>query len=162
MSSNDGADVHAELMARFCRLNPTLPYPALRQVRGEESERLRHTLAARFGLHEDIGSIELNDAVWHRAAATAFQVVEDAPTPLVSWLRSLGVEPRQNVYVNWAAWTNYAILDVFEIDVLEHTLALGVWCPIADDVDIFDDACDWALCVDHDGHVWLATAQGKT
>ena len=75
---------------------------------------------------------------------------------MVAVAASLGLEPREEVYVNWDDFAT--IHRVRFADLAENFDYL--WYPGPDDVDIFDESLSWVLSVDHGGYirVWKPTA----
>jgi hypothetical protein len=63
-----------------------------------------------------------------------------------------GIRPGPTVYVGWGPLSD---IDRFQIEDLVRYF-YDVWYPSADDIDIFDETCEWIVIVRHYGsvHVW--------
>lgn len=154
-----GEQGHADLVEWFCSLNPSMQYPAKAQVWGAEAERVRKGLARRFGLPEHWSAHEQTCAIWKLGIDTGHRVREGEAMPIQRWLQLLGIQPKDTIYVNWPASTRSDPYDVFDIQSFEDALPVGLWRPLADDIELFDDSFDWVLLINHEGYVGCARPQ---
>ena len=140
----------------FARERPGRPLPKLRALTPQEAWRLRSAPGERAGLTADPGGRALRLALLGRARPVENAHAEEEGFDLVAVAASLGLEPREEVNVNWDDFTT--IHRVRFADLAENFDYL--WYPGPDGVDIFDESLSWVLSVDHGGYirVWKPTA----
>jgi len=75
-----------------------------------------------------------------------FNANNEAEFQLNELFNTLGLNPL-NVFINW-----YRFDDIDEISLKDlDQYFYGIWFPVVDDIDIFDDTFKWVVSISHDG-----------
>ncbi|MEX2110507.1 MAG: hypothetical protein WD802_07890 [Gemmatimonadaceae bacterium] len=136
----------------FEEAHPEVPFPQIDALSDDEARELRIRIARRLGCPEDDG-LMLVRSLSARSVPVEGVNAESEHFKLLGTLWSLRLRPEQpTVYVNW-----YRFDQIDRVNLEELARYFGdLWYPSSDDIDIFDDTCDWILSVGHSGDVRIA------
>lgn len=128
-----------------------IPFPQIVTLGNEETRQLRSRIAQRLGCPADDG-LTLVSGLAARSVLVEGANAESEGFKLLGILWTLRIRPEQPmVYVNWYRFDQ---IDRLTLEDLAEYFG-DLWYPSSDDIDIFDDSCDWIVSVGHSGDVRL-------
>ncbi len=136
----------------FGKENPGRVFPEHRRLPPDTARPLR-TALARKSRSGPVEGAALLKVLFEGSRPVEGVHADSDGFDLVEVARSLGLDPREEVYVNW---DDFATIDRVRFgDLAEHFPYF--WYPGPDDIEIFDDSLSWVLFVDHSGYlrVWV-------
>lgn len=131
----------------FERDNPGQSFPWFERVANSRDIGMR--LLRRLGLPATTEGVAFLEALDERAQYTPAIDAEDDAFDLRRVLVTHRIPPPVNVLINW---NHFEHVDRMRLDDLCRFFD-DVWYPSADDIEIFDESCDWCVMVRHFGAV---------
>ncbi len=135
----------------FKRDYPASDFPEYRTLDQEESERIRQSLVLRLGVPRNASPLDLVKFVSNKCIVVPHADAEKEDFDLNAQLKSLGIQPNEEVLVNWYRYDRIDGIMLTDLSRYFHE----IWYPRADDIDVFDESLDWILSVGYSGVVSL-------
>jgi hypothetical protein len=136
-------------LINFRRSHPGAEPPRLRRLSDEEILQIRATLAAKLGLPAGSDPLALVRRLLEVESVLPDLDAESEQFDVLRALERAGVRPGPSVLLNWYRFDQIDELALIDLEAYFADL----WYPSSDDIDIFDESCDWILSVMHDGKV---------
>lgn len=135
----------------FERTYPGKRFPQYETIDRKEVLEFRRRFVAQAGFDPNLEGVPLCKSLLNSAQPVEGVCAEDDNFSLASVFESLGLTPKNLVYINWDTWET--IDRMSSADLVEFFD--DIWYPGPDDIDIFDNTAAWMLTVDHHGYLHL-------
>jgi hypothetical protein len=124
------------------------PFPSYRTLSDFETESVRERLGRKLKLRKPADGLTLVQAVAGLGSVHFTRLAEDPAFNLREEMEAAGIKPSKSIYLNWY---QYDQVDEMRFDDLADHFD-DIWYPSSDDIDLFDDAMNWIVTIDHGGY----------
>lgn len=138
---------------RFARDHPDATFPRIEPVPDDKTRALRIRLANAAQFPPEVDNLALTHHLDSLLRPVENSDVQSPHFDLASVLRNLGINPLNEVYINWYRYDRIDMINFEEL--VQHFLA--IWYPSSDDIELFDDSCSWLVGIDHTGRLAAVT-----
>lgn len=132
---------------------PHRDFPWYRSLDREEAKKLRERLSIAFSVSDDISDGELLLKLKNLGEAINGVNAEDEAFNFTALASSVGITLGEMVFV---VWSGFCDIDQFRaVDIADYFS--DIWYPSADDIEIFDESCEWMIFISHEGYISVAS-----
>jgi hypothetical protein len=140
-------------LLNFRRSHPGVTPPALHRLEANEAVELFRKLKQRFDVEADEKLAVLEELLEGASPIDGGEPGEDA-FDMQAVLALASVAPDATLFINW---DRFETVDrVSAADLTRYFT--DIWYPGADDIEVFDQTCNWVLFVPHSGPALLTRA----
>ena len=127
-------------------------FPSYKELSSDECASIRRQLAETFGISTNTLPVDLVNKIQSMSRPLAEADANDTHFDLAQTLQTKQIPSPKLVFVNW---NRFDRIDQMRFQDLRLHFD-SIWYPSSDDIDIFDETCEWVLSVAHYGSVSLA------
>jgi len=132
----------------FETFNSGKNFPEITSLEKETREKLKMRISNKLNLKVP-SDLQLLDEL-HKSKVLCKNINSNVKSfTLKTTLKDLGLSAKSIVYINWDRFEN---IDAIKLDLLSKHFT-DIWYPEVDDIEIFDDTCDWFVFIDHAGYI---------
>jgi hypothetical protein len=122
-------------------------FPEFQTISGAEADKIRKKIAVLIGFNPNASPLELVRFLRQKAAIIPSKNAMLNDFNLESEIMQLGVNPHDEVYINWYRFDNIDRIKLVDLS----TYFDDIWFARADDIDVFDDSFSWIFSIGYLG-----------
>lgn len=136
-------------LANFRKSHPGASPPEFHTLSESEALAVRNVLTRRLSLEQDVSPERLVACLDERETEILRVNATSDDFVLASVLQQEKIVPSEVVLLNWYRFDDIDRVKWADLSAFFH----DIWYPSSDDVDLFDESCDWVVSVSHSGTV---------
>lgn len=135
----------------FQKENPQCEFPQVTALSAEEMTCIRQKFAKKLSVDQNTTGKDLLNLLVKSSKSIMDYNACNSGFIVANVFNHLKIVPKANVYINWYQFDKIDTININ--DFIKYFD--DIWFPSTDDIEIFDDTCDWVLLIAHDGYISL-------
>lgn len=137
----------AHKILNFQKIHPNFEFPVYKILDDSRKKELIKFLMKNLKIPNNLNGIALSRKIYDKSTI-AGRVLDDSFN-LDDFLMGFKYSANKKIYLNWGNFESIEEISKFSL----NKNFFDIWYPSVDDLDIFDENCNWLLSVTHHGIV---------